>query len=129
MWGDDDGFLANPEALVGSDYKEQKAPFFILWIFLGLMVALAAASVFLKPTGLDSALWLGLEWASVVIILLIGYYVFSVTTQGRKISPDYSTAPARETRARLIYLTSGFLLATVVAIPLAYELSRIVRLA
>lgn len=103
------------------------APFFILWIFLAANFVTVATIWIFQPTGVYSWVWLGIDWLISFLLLIIGYYVFSVTTQKAKLNPDYSTNPSSETRNRLIFLLTSFLLTCFAAFPLAYELSRLVR--
>jgi hypothetical protein len=110
------------------DFQPAKAPFFLLWIFLGVNLTLVSVSWIFRPQSLDSALWLGLYWISSFLLMIVGYYVFSVQTHKQKLSPDYSTPQSSEKVNRLTFLVVSFLLTCLAAYPLAYELSRLVRL-
>lgn len=103
------------------------APFFILWIFLAVNIVTVATIWVFKPTGINSWAVLAVDWLLSFLLLIIGYYVFSVSTQKAKLNPDYSTNPSSEMRNRLIFLLTSFVLTCFAAYPLAYELSRVVR--
>ena len=126
-----DTFDDQPQA-VDLDISAQKAsrstaPFFILWIFLAANVLTVATIWLFRPTGVNSWVFMGLDWLISFLLLIIGYYVFSILTQKAKLNPDYSTNPSSETRNRLIFLLTSFVLTCFAAYPLAYELSRLVR--
>lgn len=114
------------------DLPEEKkgrstAPFFILWIFLAVNLLTVTTIWIFKPTGVNSAIILAVDWTLSFLLLIVGYYIFSVATQKAKLNPDYSTNPSSETRNRLIFLLTSFVLTCLAAYPLAYELSRLVR--
>jgi hypothetical protein len=109
-------------------FKPAKAPFLLLWIFLASNFVLVLLSYIFRPQSLDSALWLGLYWFGSFSLMIVGYYIFSVQANKKKLSPDYSTPSSSEKFNRLSYLLISFLLTAFAAFPLAYELSRLVRL-
>ena len=112
---------------IAQDSSPVGAPFWILWSLLGVNSAVVLISYIFRPSSLDAALWLGIYWLVSFLLLVGGYYVFSVRTQTRKLNPNYGTPPSSETRSRLIFLAASFLVTCFAAYPLAYELSRIVR--
>jgi hypothetical protein len=110
------------------DFKPARAPFVLLWAFLASNFVLVSLSYIFRPQSLDSAIWLGLYWLGSFGLMIVGYYIFSVQAHKKKLSPDYSTPPSSEKTNRLTYLVISFLLTAFAAYPLAYELSRLVRL-
>jgi hypothetical protein len=121
--GTSDGFTP-PEV----QFEQAKAPFVLLWVFLASNFVLVSLSYIFRPQSLESALWLGLYWLASFSLMIVGYYIFSVQANKKKLSPDYSTPPNSEKVNRLSYLVISFLLTAFAAFPLAYELSRLVRL-
>lgn len=111
----------------GEDKGRSTAPFFLLWLFLGSNLLTLVTSWVIQPSGINSWIWLGVYWLVSFLLMIVGYYVFSVAVQQAKLNPDYSTNPSSETRNRLIFLLTSFTLTCLAAFPLAYELSRLVR--
>lgn len=126
--GTDGAHGVTPSINADGNFKPARAPFLLLWIFLASNFVLVSLSYVFRPQSLDSALWLGLYWLGSFSLMIVGYYIFSVQANKKKLSPDYSTPPSSEKSNRLSYLVISFLLTVFAAYPLAYELSRLVRL-
>lgn len=122
----DDGAII-PDPNIEGRGGRSTAPFFVLWTFLAANFLVVSTIWIFKPTGVNSWVLLAIDWLISFFLLIVGYYVFSVSTQKAKLNPDYSTNPSSETRNRLIFLITSFVLTCFAAFPLAYELSRLVR--
>lgn len=122
---DFDSEITQPES---PDFSPVAAAFWMLWASLGLNTSLVLVSYLFRPVGLESIIWLASFWLISFTLMIAGYYVFSVVTQKRKLNPDYGTPQSAETRSRLAYLSLSFVATIFAAYPLAYELSRLVRL-
>lgn len=102
-----------------------KAPFWILYISLSVLSSIFLYSIFAAPEGLTAWLSLTFIWLVAFIVFIAGYAVFTSLNQKLERNPNYTTVPARAVRWRLVYLIFGFALTSLIAWPLAVEISRV----
>jgi nicotinamide riboside transporter PnuC len=102
-----------------------RAPFYILYAGIALLVVIFMISSFAKPQGLTAWVPLLLIWVAAFAVFIAGYALFTFSNQKKQRDPNYVTAPRRTVRSRLVYLIIGFILTSAIAWPLADELSRV----
>jgi len=102
-----------------------KAPFWILYIALAILSSVFLYSIFAAPEGLTAWISLALIWLAAFVVFIAGYAIFTSLNQKLERNPNYTTVPSRAVRWRLFYLILGFILTSLIAWPLAVEISRI----
>ena len=102
-----------------------RAPFWILYISLTILSSVFLYSIFAAPEGLTAWISLALIWLAAFVVFIAGYAIFTSLNQKLERNPNYTTAPSRAVRWRLFYLIFGFILTSLIAWPLAVEISRI----
>ncbi len=102
-----------------------RAPFYILYAGLALLVVIFMISSLAKPQGLSAWVPLLLIWLSAFAVFITGYALFTSLNLKKQRDPNYVTPANLTVRYRLIYLIIGFILNCAIAWPLADELSRV----
>jgi hypothetical protein len=102
-----------------------RAPFWILYISLAILSSVFLYSIFAAPEGLTAWISLALIWLAAFVVFIAGYAIFTSLNQKLERNPNYITVPSRAVRWRLFYLIFGFILTSLIAWPLAVEISRI----